>query len=178
MVNLIGVSHQGRPVGEYLHNAKLTFAKVAELRRLRAQGWTYPEIGQHFGIHPTTAHRAATGQSWVTPVVAMLKSATQDDAQAIAKLAEQGHGFAYIARALNATGNSVLQVMKANCLHGHCRPIENSQKTECMRGHPLSGENLYVRPDGARGCKKCRRAASQRHKQRAKDQENAHRTDA
>lgn len=27
----------------------------------------------------------------------------------------------------------------------------------CRRGHPLEGENLYMRPDGKRGCRACRR---------------------
>ena len=29
--------------------------------------------------------------------------------------------------------------------------------TECAKGHSLTGENLYVRPDGKRGCRECRR---------------------
>lgn len=29
------------------------------------------------------------------------------------------------------------------------------QKTHCKRGHPLSGENLYVSPKGARRCRTC-----------------------
>jgi hypothetical protein len=33
----------------------------------------------------------------------------------------------------------------------------NSTKTRCKRGHPLSGENLHVRPDGSRSCKACQR---------------------
>ena len=34
----------------------------------------------------------------------------------------------------------------------------NSLKTHCKYGHPLSGKNLYVRPDGAgRDCMECRR---------------------
>jgi len=36
----------------------------------------------------------------------------------------------------------------------------NSRKTECMRGHPLSGQNLYVTPSGYRNCKTCRREAN------------------
>lgn len=36
-----------------------------------------------------------------------------------------------------------------------------ASRTHCPRGHPLSGENLYVRPDtGARQCKACRRRVS------------------
>lgn len=30
-------------------------------------------------------------------------------------------------------------------------------RTECKRGHPLSGENLFKTSSGARGCKACRR---------------------
>jgi hypothetical protein len=31
------------------------------------------------------------------------------------------------------------------------------RRSECAKGHSLSGDNLYVRPDGKRGCKECRR---------------------
>jgi hypothetical protein len=30
------------------------------------------------------------------------------------------------------------------------------RKTECHRGHPYAGDNLYVTPTGKRQCKKCR----------------------
>lgn len=30
--------------------------------------------------------------------------------------------------------------------------------THCGKGHPLDGDNLYIRPDGKRGCKACRRS--------------------
>jgi hypothetical protein len=29
-------------------------------------------------------------------------------------------------------------------------------RTHCNHGHPLDSENVYQRPDGKRGCKKCR----------------------
>jgi hypothetical protein len=29
--------------------------------------------------------------------------------------------------------------------------------THCKRGHPLSGDNLYVQPQGYRSCKECKR---------------------
>lgn len=45
------------------------------------------------------------------------------------------------------------------------RPAVN--KTHCKHGHPLSGENLYLDADGHRSCRRCRRAASLRHRQRA-----------
>lgn len=33
------------------------------------------------------------------------------------------------------------------------------EKTTCVRGHSLSGDNLYVTPKGKRQCKECRRNA-------------------
>lgn len=38
----------------------------------------------------------------------------------------------------------------------------NRAKTHCPRGHPYSGDNLYLSPKGARFCRECRR---QRHRQ-------------
>lgn len=35
----------------------------------------------------------------------------------------------------------------------------NSEKVECIHGHPLSGENLYVTPDGRRQCRECRKGS-------------------
>ena len=44
-----------------------------------------------------------------------------------------------------------------NILRGEGRSAQNARKTKCIRGHPLSGENLYVRPDGKRQCRECKR---------------------
>lgn len=33
-------------------------------------------------------------------------------------------------------------------------------KTHCPKGHPYSGDNLYVSPDGRRHCRECGRAAT------------------
>lgn len=37
-------------------------------------------------------------------------------------------------------------------------PVVNARATHCHRGHPLSGDNLYIAPNdpGRRGCKACR----------------------
>lgn len=43
----------------------------------------------------------------------------------------------------------------------------------CQRGHALSGENVYLRPDGKRGCRECRRL-NMRNFYRRQKQENAH----
>lgn len=47
--------------------------------------------------------------------------------------------------------------MKENTFRGVGPASINVKKTSCMRGHPLSGENLYLDPrDGHRACKACR----------------------
>lgn len=49
----------------------------------------------------------------------------------------------------------------ANCIWATRKVQANNRrkpkrKTRCANGHPLSGENLYQRPDGKRGCRTCR----------------------
>lgn len=36
-------------------------------------------------------------------------------------------------------------------------------KTECKRGHPLYGENLYITSQGRRACRICNRASKRKH---------------
>lgn len=38
--------------------------------------------------------------------------------------------------------------------------------THCKQGHPYSGDNLYITPDGKRVCKKCRYQAKKRYRKR------------
>lgn len=45
-----------------------------------------------------------------------------------------------------------------NVLRGEGLSARNARKDECLHGHPLSGDNLYVTPNGARQCKQCQRA--------------------
>lgn len=46
-----------------------------------------------------------------------------------------------------------------NIRRGIGRPAENARKAVCLRGHPLSGDNLYRSPSGLGGrrCRSCRR---------------------
>lgn len=48
--------------------------------------------------------------------------------------------------------------------------VPNSDKTHCVHGHPLSGDNLVL-IDGARRCRQCRREASRRAYRKRKDLE-------
>ena len=42
-----------------------------------------------------------------------------------------------------------------NILRGNGPPAINYRKTTCLKGHPLSGENLYLTRTGRRHCKLC-----------------------
>lgn len=44
-----------------------------------------------------------------------------------------------------------------NTMRGESPHAKNAAKKSCLRGHPLTGENLYLTPNGARRCRTCRR---------------------
>ena len=46
-------------------------------------------------------------------------------------------------------------------------------KTHCPRGHPYSGENLYITITGGRACRICGRAHRREYKARVKEKMNA-----
>jgi HNH endonuclease len=50
-----------------------------------------------------------------------------------------------------------LATMKENVLRGHGITALNARKIHCHRGHPLTGENVYVTFSGGRACKICKR---------------------
>lgn len=54
-------------------------------------------------------------------------------------------------------GNMLDMKMKGRSLKG--RILKNN----CHNGHPLSGTNLYMSPNGWRGCRKCRKQSEQKY---------------
>ncbi len=61
--------HARRELGKLIHGthhplSKLTDAKVAEIRKLRAEGRTYQSLADEFGIGLSHAARVANGQVW------------------------------------------------------------------------------------------------------------------
>ncbi|WP_422696018.1 HNH endonuclease signature motif containing protein [Cupriavidus necator] len=44
---------------------------------------------------------------------------------------------------------------RENVLRSQGPSAINARKTTCPKGHPLSGENLYVQPDSKRRCRTC-----------------------
>lgn len=67
--NLADMRERGRghfnrfPPGFAHPNAKLTDEQVIELREARAAGETFTALAQRFGIHPSTAHAIASGET-------------------------------------------------------------------------------------------------------------------
>jgi hypothetical protein len=57
---------------------------------------------------------------------------------------------------------------RENLLRGDTLTAKEAAQTHCKEGHPLSGPNLYVRPDRtkSRGCKTCRNASTRKSVER------------
>lgn len=49
--------------------------------------------------------------------------------------------------------------LRTNILRGTGFSAQKAAQTNCIRGHPLSGDNLYTKPNGSRNCRACRREA-------------------
>lgn len=63
--------------------------------------------------------------------------------------------------------------MRTNVLRGETITAANAHKEVCLRGHPLSGDNLFVRRDGRRRCRECERER-QRHSRDTDTYRNKH----
>ena len=55
----------------------------------------------------------------------------------------------------NLAGGTVQENVRDQLRHG---TQANFKKTHCPKGHPYSGTNLYVEPNGCRRCRTCKRA--------------------
>jgi hypothetical protein len=56
--------------------------------------------------------------------------------------------------------------MKENILRGVSQSAINARKTACIHGHPFSGDNLKIAPDGERICRACVKRAGRERAQR------------
>lgn len=57
-------AHGTMPLGEKVHNAKLTRRAVAEAKRMRAGGASYQQIADCLEVNRTTVARACNGETW------------------------------------------------------------------------------------------------------------------
>ena len=58
---------------------------------------------------------------------------------------------------------------RENVLCGNGSAAVRHRQTECLRGHELSGANVYVGPDGTRECRICKRQRLRAWRSRAKE---------
>jgi len=59
---------------------------------------------------------------------------------------------------------------RENLLRGESPSAKHARKTECLRGHPLSGANLYTDPKGRRQCRICRNESKRLYRRRKANQ--------
>lgn len=51
---------------------------------------------------------------------------------------------------------------RENVLRGDSAMARRARQTECIRGHPFSPENTYIRRNGTRFCRECERVRQRR----------------
>lgn len=72
----------------------------------------------------------------------------------------ENHGYVdHLCRNTSCVNPNHLEMVtpRENALRGIGPTAVNAQKTHCVNGHELSGENLINRSDGGRACRICRR---------------------
>ena len=64
---------------------------------------------------------------------------------------------------------------RENTLRGESVAAIHAKKTECINGHPLSGDNLIYRANGRwRDCRECKRAKDRRRYKKNKESDRGH----
>lgn len=61
---------------------------------------------------------------------------------------------------------------RENTLRGDGPTAQNARKSHCHRGHPFSGDNLFVRSDGTRRCRACHNLRTAASARRRRDRRN------
>ena len=65
----------------------------------------------------------------------------------------------HLCRVKNCVNPSHLEPVtpRVNTLRGVGPTAQNAKREQCLNGHPFLGENLYLAPDGERGCRACKK---------------------
>lgn len=58
---LIGVNNDGRRVGDYHQNAKLSDGDVALLLEMHSEGWGYRRLAKKFEVNPSAVRHICKG---------------------------------------------------------------------------------------------------------------------
>lgn len=70
-------------------------------------------------------------------------------------------------RACVNPGHLEIVTIGENVLRGESAGAKNARKTHCPKGHPLSGDNLYVNAKGKRRCRRCTLESNRRSRARS-----------
>lgn len=62
---------------------------------------------------------------------------------------------------------------RMNILRGVGKGANYARRSTCSHGHPFTPENTYVRPDGGRKCRACKRIENRKYKERFRLKEEA-----
>lgn len=102
---------QGRLLG--MDNAFSTISdeQVAEVRRLRAAGWTYQAIAQTVGCSLPSAWAIVSGSIRSQAPARILYRVTVQDYPQVAAMHAQGNGYESIAKLLGATSSSIRKAL-------------------------------------------------------------------
>lgn len=81
----------------------------------------------------------------------------QGHAEEVAAKYLSGESTPKIAAFYGVSANSVNQCLRRMGVSRRTMKDSHPPKLKCKRGHDLSGENVYVTPQGIRACRNCRR---------------------
>lgn len=110
----------------------------------------------------------ATTVNGTTPATHPSRAVSVEYSALLASLVSQGATCAAIANALGVRPQTIKYRLVR---HGHLPPAPSqvhliytgvakkggsAPREECRRGHPMSGNNLYVQPGGKRQCRACK----------------------
>lgn len=107
------INATGKPLGEHNGRSKLSYEKVAEIRRLRqCSGVPYRTLGAMFGVDHKTVRNAAIGATWAPTITKETISADEQDLDRIRALVAQGLGLKKTAKSLGVNAISVRRMVK------------------------------------------------------------------
>lgn len=97
---------QGRLLGTDNPYSSITDDQVNEIRRLRAEGFTYQTIARQVGCCLASAQKIAVGTLRAQTPARTLHRLTREDAPEVSRLHAEGNGYENIAKALGVTRSS------------------------------------------------------------------------
>ena len=136
---------------------------MTEIRE-RFQGNYTPEPNSGCWLWERTIHPTGYGKAWDgKKVVYAHRLSYELHVGAI----PEGMVLDHLCRVRSCVNPDHLQPVSQyeNIARGQSFSAVNGRKTHCVHGHALTGDNLYERPEGWRGCKTCKRLAATKYAQ-------------